>query len=65
MGYKYEDIPLGARLIAVADSFDAMTSDRPYRKAYSREYAIEELKRYAGEMYDPKIVEIFIKTLNK
>ena len=62
--FKYEDIPIGARIIAVADSFDAMTSDRPYRKAYTREYAISELKRCAGGMYDPRIVNTFIETLN-
>ena len=58
--FRYEDIPLGARLIAVADSYDAMTSDRAYRKAYSKEYAIEELKRCAGGQYDPRIVNAFM-----
>ncbi|MDB4349810.1 HD-GYP domain-containing protein [Omnitrophica bacterium] len=63
--FKHEDIPIGARIIAVADSYDAMISDRPYRKAFNREYAIEELKRHAGEQYDPKIVETFIEMLEE
>jgi len=62
--FKYEDIPIGARIIAIADSYDAMISNRPYRKAYSKEYAISELKRCAGGMYDPRIVNIFLEILN-
>jgi HD-GYP domain-containing protein (c-di-GMP phosphodiesterase class II) len=61
--FKYDEIPLGARLIAVADSYDAMTSNRPYRKAYSKEYAIEELKKNSGKMYDPKVVNAFLEIL--
>ena len=60
---KYDEIPLGARLIAIADSFDAMTSDRPYREAFTREYAIEELKKCAGKQYDPRIVNVFVEIL--
>ena len=62
---KFEDIPIGARLIAVADSYDAMTSDRPYRKAYSKEKAIEELRRGTGTQYDPKVVAIFLEILTE
>ena len=62
-GLKYEDIPVGARIIAIADSYDAMISDRPYRKAHSREYAISELKRCAGGMYDPRIVKEFLEMI--
>jgi len=58
-----DDIPLGARIIAVADGYDAMTSNRPYRKAFDKEHAIGELKRCSGTQYDPKIVEIFITIL--
>ena len=54
-------IPVGARIIAVADAFDSMTSDRPYRKALSRDYAIEELKRCAGQQFDPEVVEAFVR----
>ncbi|MBL7069573.1 MAG: HD-GYP domain-containing protein [Candidatus Omnitrophica bacterium] len=63
--FKGEEIPIGARIIAVADSYDAMTSDRPYRKAYAKECAIEELKLRSGRMYDPQIVDIFIEMLEE
>jgi len=59
-GLKGEDIPLGARIVAIIDAWDAMTSDRPYRKALPREVAVGELKRGAGTQFDPKIVEIFL-----
>jgi len=63
-GLKGEKIPLLARIIAVADAFDAMTSDRPYRKAFSPQEAIEKLKENAGTQFDPQIVKIFIDALN-
>lgn len=53
-------IPIGARIIAVADAFDAMTSDRPYRKAMSTDEAIEELKKCSGSQFDPKVVKAFL-----
>lgn len=59
---KGEDIPLGARILAVADSFDAMTSDRPYRAAMSVSKAIAEVKRCTGSQFDPKVVKAFLKT---
>lgn len=55
-----EKIPIGARIIAVADAYDAMTSDRPYRKAMSREEAVAELKRCSGTQFDPKVVNAFV-----
>ena len=55
-GLKGEEIPLGARIVAVIDAWDAMTSDRPYRKALAREVAVGELKRGAGTQFDPAIV---------
>ena len=58
-----ERIPLGARVIAVADAYDAMTSDRPYRKAMSHKEAVTELKKCSGSQFDPKVVEAF--TLHK
>lgn len=64
-GISGEKIPIGARILAVADSFDAMTSDRPYRKALSRKKAFEELKKYSGTQFDPRIVEVFIRELKK
>jgi putative nucleotidyltransferase with HDIG domain len=59
-GLRGEAISLGARIFAVADAFDAMTSDRPYRKGMSSERAREELKRCAGSQFDPHIVEVFL-----
>lgn len=55
-----EDIPIGGRLIAVADSFDAMTSSRPYRPALSIAQALDELRASAGSQLDPTIVEAFL-----
>ncbi len=56
-----EDIPLGARILAVADAFDAMTSDRPYRSAMSIGDALSEIKRCAGTQFDPVVVDAFLK----
>jgi len=56
-----EDIPLGARILAVADTFDAMTSDRPYRSAMPPAYVINEITRCAGTQFDPIIVGAFLK----
>jgi len=64
-GLKGEEIPLLSRIIAVADSFDAMTSDRPYRPAPSKEYAMNELIRCKGSQYDPQIVEAFLRCIEK
>ena len=58
---KGEKIPLGARILAVADTFAAMTSDRAYRKGLSKEVAIEELKRVAGTQLDPELVKVFVE----
>ncbi len=60
-GLKGEQIPLGARIISVADAFDAMTSDRPYRRTMSRQEAIAELQRCSGTQFDPKIVEAAVR----
>ncbi len=64
-GLKGETIPLGARIIAVADAFGAMTTDRPYRKALSIEEALKEIKRCSGTQFDPGVVEIFISILKE
>lgn len=61
-GLKGEQIPLEARIITLADSFDAMTSDRSYRKAMTMEEALEEVKRSSGTHFDPKIVEAFLNS---
>lgn len=62
LGLSGADIPLECRILAVCDAYDAMTSDRPYRKAISHEAAISELKRCAGAQFDPQLVETFIET---
>lgn len=62
-GLMHEEIPLMGRIIAVADAFDAMTSERPYRSARTQEEAIAELKRCSGSQFDPIIVEVFLQYL--
>ncbi|MEO0127655.1 MAG: HD-GYP domain-containing protein [candidate division WOR-3 bacterium] len=64
-GLSKDSIPLIGRIIAVADAYDAMTNDRPYRKAKAKQEAIEELKRFAGKQFDPEIVEVFVKILQQ
>jgi putative nucleotidyltransferase with HDIG domain len=59
-GLKGEEIPLGARIFAVADTLDAMTSDRPYRKALSFEEAKAEIMRCSGTQFDPRVVDAFL-----
>jgi HD-GYP domain-containing protein (c-di-GMP phosphodiesterase class II) len=59
-GLAEDAIPMGARLLAVADAFDAMSSDRPYRAALSVDYAINELKRCSGTQFCPVAVEAFV-----
>lgn len=61
-GLKGEEIPLLCRILAVADAYDAMTSDRTYRKAMSREETIAEIKRNVGTQFDPEIVSAFIES---
>ena len=58
-GREGEEIPLGARIFAIADTLDAITSDRPYRKGRSYEEAREEIMRCAGRQFDPEIVDVF------
>ena len=64
-GLKGEDIPLEARILAVADAFAAMTSDRVYSKALPQEEALEEIKQGVGKQFDPHLAEIFISTIQK
>jgi HD domain/MASE9 len=59
-GLAGDDIPIGARVIMVADTLDAMTTDRPYRKALSFEEVVEEVRRYAGSQFDPRLAQIVI-----
>lgn len=60
-GLKGEGIPLEARILGVVDAYDAMTSDRPYRKAFNTDKALRILKKISGTQLDPKIVDIFIE----
>jgi len=62
-GIKGKEIPLGARIIAVADSYDSITSERAYRKGLSKKAAIKELERVAGAQLDPEIVGVFVEML--
>jgi len=62
-GKKGTDIPLGARIISVVDSYSAMHDTRPYKEPYSTPRIIEELKQNCGKMYDPMVVDAFLKVL--
>src|SRR6202790_1922048 len=59
-GLKNEEIPLGARLFSVADTLDAITSNRPYRPAQTVTAAIEEIVRWSGRQFDPEVVKVFV-----
>jgi len=62
-GLKGDDIPLEARILAVADAYDAITSLRPYHKKLSRQEGLAELKKHAGTQFDPEILDVFCKTM--
>jgi hypothetical protein len=59
-GVKGADIPIGARILSVVDCFDALTSDRPYRRAMAKDAAFAILRERSGKMYDPRVVDTFI-----
>ncbi len=63
-GLAGEEIPVECRILAIADAFDAMTSDRPYLKAKSKKIALKELKDNAGSQFDPHLVDLFLKMIN-
>ena len=63
-GRKHE-IPLGARIVAFADSFNAMTTDRPYRKGMTQRPALEEIAASSGKQFDPMVVEAINRVLDK
>ncbi|MBW2477980.1 MAG: HD domain-containing protein [Deltaproteobacteria bacterium] len=64
-GLEGDEIDLFAQIVAIADSYDAMTSSRPYRKGSTREQAMAEIIRFSGLQFNPKLVDIFIEILNK
>jgi putative nucleotidyltransferase with HDIG domain len=64
-GIAGDKIPLGARIIAVADAFDAMTNDRPYRRSIGHDRAVDTLMTGAGTQWDPEIVRCFLKTISQ
>ena len=63
LGLKKEEIPVECRIVAIAEAYDAMTHDRPYRKAMTHAQAVEEIKRCAGTQFDPKLVARFLEIL--
>jgi diguanylate cyclase (GGDEF)-like protein len=65
IGLKGEDIPLECRILAIADAYDAMTNDRPYRKAMTHENAVRELNKFAGVQFDPYLVTKFVEVISK
>ena len=62
---KGEDIPYFSRIILISDTFDAMTSDRPYRKGLPYDVAFSELEEFAGSQFDPKLSKVFVKAMEK
>jgi HD-GYP domain-containing protein (c-di-GMP phosphodiesterase class II) len=64
-GIKGEDIPIGARIIAIADVYQALISDRPYHKAFTKAKAIDMIKKSSGTQFDPRIVNNFLTVIKK
>ncbi|GAI25714.1 unnamed protein product, partial [marine sediment metagenome] len=64
-GLKGENIPLEARILAIADAYDAITSPRPYHKQLSPQQALDELKCCAGTQFDPELLDVFCKTMEQ
>jgi response regulator RpfG family c-di-GMP phosphodiesterase len=64
-GLRGDEIPLGARVVAVCDAFDAMTTERPYREPVTEAEAVEELRRCAGSQFDPMVVEAFCRVISR
>ena len=65
VGLSGENIPLYARIVCIADAFDAMTSDRSYRPRYTLFKALEELEKCKGTQFDPTLVDVFVKEFHK
>jgi len=65
LGLRGEEIPLGAKIISIADAYSTMTSKRPYREIMGTDYALKELKKFAGIQFDAELVDVFIKIIEK
>jgi HD-GYP domain-containing protein (c-di-GMP phosphodiesterase class II) len=64
-GMKGEEIPLAARIFMVADVYDAVTSDRPYRQAWPKQKALEYVKSQSGTHFDPTVVQVFLELMQE
>jgi HD-GYP domain-containing protein (c-di-GMP phosphodiesterase class II) len=64
-GLEGENIPMQARIVAIADTFDAMTTNRPYQKAMELNYVVEKIKSFAGTRFDPRVVEAFAQAVKR
>jgi HD-GYP domain-containing protein (c-di-GMP phosphodiesterase class II) len=64
-GLKGKEIPLVARIFAIIDVFNAITSERPYRKPWSKEKAIDYIHEQSGKHFDPEVVEVFLKNVDR
>ena len=64
-GLEGEQIPMQARIVAIADTFDAMTTNRPYQKAMELNYVVEKIKSFAGSRFDPRVVEAFVTAVKR
>lgn len=64
-GLKGDEIPLAARIFAIADVWDALTSDRPYRPAWDKQKTLQYIQKHAGTHFDPEIVKIFVELIEK
>ncbi|GAB4517370.1 MAG: response regulator [Haliangiales bacterium] len=62
-GLKGDEIPLDGRIVAIADAYDAMTSDRAYRRALPHDFAVEEIQRCSGTQFDPEVAEVFLRVI--
>lgn len=63
LGLRADDIPLGARILAVADTYDSMIADRPYRKAFPYDHVVREMKKVSGTQLDPRVVDVFLSII--
>src|SRR5437868_5824997 len=64
-GMAGEDIPVQARIVAIADTFDAMTTNRPYQKAMEIAYVVDKIKSFAGSRFDPRVVDAFVQAVKR